>query len=53
MCFGHEELFQGLTRKCRVKALSTCLLMYVNEDNFKDLYVHLDSLKVGMIQMDI
>jgi hypothetical protein len=36
-CFGHEEILQLLTRKCRVRSISNCLLIYMNDDGFNRL----------------
>ena len=30
--FGHEEMLQGYTRRCRIRALTNCTLIYINKD---------------------
>ena len=52
MCFGHEEILQNFRRRCRVTALSTCLLMYLNADQFKAIYPDKEKICDGMLVMD-
>ena len=33
--FGHEEILQGYRRRCRVRCLTNCSLIYVNGDVLK------------------
>ena len=30
--FGHEEMLQGYTRRCRIRALTNCTLIYINKE---------------------
>ena len=33
--FGHEEIMQGYKRRCRVRCLTNCSLIYLNRDQHK------------------
>ena len=32
--FGHEEMMLGINRRCRVRALTVCEIIYINREEF-------------------
>ena len=53
--FGHEEIIQGFSRRCRVRCLTDCSIIYVSgNDIFKRWpQSHLEELKKKMRILDL
>ena len=52
---GHEEMLQGLDRKCRLRAITHCSLIYCNKDAFLNQIPkkYIDWLRETMTDFDI
>lgn len=52
--FGHEEILQKYNRRCRVRALSDCTLVYINHDQVKKWpQEHVEQMKKKMRILDL
>ena len=52
--FGHEELLQGYKRRCRVRCLTNCSLIYIHGDKIKNWpQKFVDDLRKNMRLLDL
>ena len=53
--FGHEEILQGYKRRCRVRCLTDCSLIYVNSTDILKWWpkAHIEELRKTMRNLDL
>lgn len=53
--FGHEEVLQGYSRRCRVRCLSDCTLVYISTHEIVKKWPqqHIEQLKKKMRILDL
>lgn len=53
--FGHEEIIQGSNRRCRIRCLTDCTLIYVSGSQLLNRWpsVQIDVLKKNMRSLDL
>ena len=53
--FGYEELMLGIKRRCRVRCLTTCEVIYLNKDEFFEVFPknEIQKLRLSLKEVDL